>query len=48
MVERMISAQSYMLATNQFFLYCAVAFFALTGLVWLTRSKTGAAATIGH
>jgi MFS transporter, DHA2 family, multidrug resistance protein len=47
-VERMISAQSYMLATNQFFLYCAAAFFALTGLVWLTRSRKGAATGIGH
>jgi MFS transporter, DHA2 family, multidrug resistance protein len=47
-VERMINAQSYMLATNQFFLYSAVAFFALTGLVWLTRSKKGSAPAIGH
>jgi MFS transporter, DHA2 family, multidrug resistance protein len=37
-----------MLATNQFFLYSAVAFFALTFLVWFTRTKKGAAAAIGH
>jgi len=47
-VEHMISAQSYMLATNQFFLYCAVAFFALTGLVWFTRPKPITGAAIGH
>jgi DHA2 family multidrug resistance protein len=47
-VERMIGAQGYMLATNQFFLYCAAAFFALTGLIWLTRPKKGMAAPTGH
>jgi len=46
--ERIIDAQSYMLATNEFFLYCAFAFFALIGLVWLTKPKKMAAATIGH
>ena len=38
-VERAINAQSFMLATNDFFLYCAVAFFTLSGLVWLTKPK---------
>lgn len=38
-VERTITAQSYMMATNEFFGYCALAFFSLTGLVWLTRPK---------
>lgn len=47
-VERVIGAQSYMLATNQFFLYCAVAFFALTGLVWLTRPKKISEVAVGH
>ncbi|RJG06443.1 DHA2 family efflux MFS transporter permease subunit [Noviherbaspirillum cavernae] len=46
-VERMLNAQSYMLATNEFFVYCGFAFFALTGLVWLTKPKKGAAAS-GH
>lgn len=35
-IERSINAQAYMLATNEFFLLSAVAFFSLTGLVWLT------------
>lgn len=47
-VERSINAQSYMLATNQFFLYCAVAFFALTGLVWLTKPKKVGSISAGH
>ncbi len=47
-VERTISAQSFMLATNEFFLYCAVAFFALTGLVWLTKPKKISEGAIGH
>jgi len=38
-VERIINAQSFMLATNDFFLYCAVAFFTLIGFVWLTKPK---------
>ncbi len=36
-IERMLSAQSFMLATNEFFVYCAASFFVLIGLVWLTR-----------
>jgi DHA2 family multidrug resistance protein len=46
-VERTISAQSYMMATNEFFSYCALAFFSLTGLVWLTRPKKMAAPPAG-
>jgi DHA2 family multidrug resistance protein len=47
-VERMITAQSYMLATNQFFFYCSLAFFALTGVVWLTKPKKVMAPPAGH
>ena len=47
-VERTLNGQSYMIATNQFFLYCAVAFFALTGLVWLTKPKKILSAPTGH
>lgn len=47
-VERTLSAQSYMVATNDFFLYSAVLFFLLTGLVWLTRPKKGATVAAGH
>lgn len=47
-IERMINAQSYMLATNQFFMYSAAAFFTLTGLVWLTKPKKIAKAEAMH
>ena len=47
-VERTLNAQSYMLATNEFFVYCGFAFFALTGLVWLTKPRKGAGAAVGH
>lgn len=47
-VERVINAQSYMLATNEFFLYCAIAFFSLTSLVWLTKPRRATAITTGH
>ena len=36
-LERTITSQGLMLATNEFFLYCAVSFFALIGLVWMTK-----------
>ncbi|MBC7499162.1 MAG: DHA2 family efflux MFS transporter permease subunit [Herminiimonas sp.] len=47
-VERTITAQSYMLATNDFFIYCSLAFFSLTGLVWLTKPKKNSGAVAAH
>lgn len=47
-VERTLFAQSYMVATNDFFLYSAVCFFLLTGVVWLTRPVKGAVPAGGH
>jgi DHA2 family multidrug resistance protein len=47
-VEHSINTQSYMLATNEFFIYCALAFFALTGLVWLIKPKKLASAPVAH
>jgi MFS transporter, DHA2 family, multidrug resistance protein len=47
-VERMVTSQSIMLATNQFFLYSAVAFFAMSWIVWLTNPKKITAAPVGH
>jgi MFS transporter, DHA2 family, multidrug resistance protein len=47
-VERTINAQSYMLATNEFFLYCSVAFFLLIGFVWFTKPKKMMIAPAGH
>jgi DHA2 family multidrug resistance protein len=49
MMERTANAQSYMLATNEFFLYCAMAFFALIGIVWLTKKpRKLTSAPVGH
>lgn len=47
-IERTVNAQSYMIATNDFFLYSAAMFFLLTGLVWLTRPKAVAGVAAGH
>lgn len=47
-VERVVTAQSYMMATNEFFFYCALAFFSLTGLVWLTKPRKMLSAPSGH
>jgi DHA2 family multidrug resistance protein len=47
-LERSVTAQGFMLATNEFFLYSAVAFFSLTGLVWLTRPNKLTAPVTGH
>lgn len=38
-VDRTLFAQSYMNATNEFFLYSSVLFFILMGVVWLTRPR---------
>lgn len=37
-----------MMATNDFFRISCVAFLVLAGLVWITRPKKGAAASMGH
>lgn len=42
-LERSITSQSMVLATNEFFLYCALSFFALIGLVWMTRPSSATA-----
>jgi DHA2 family multidrug resistance protein len=47
-VERTINAQSYMLATNEFFLYSACSFFALVIVVWMTRPRVRVSVEIGH
>ncbi|SNS28658.1 MFS transporter, DHA2 family, multidrug resistance protein [Noviherbaspirillum humi] len=47
-IERTISAQSYMLATNEFFMICGFGFFLLIGLVWLMKPKKMTGAPMGH
>ncbi len=47
-IERTVSSQSYMVATNEFFLYSAVLFFVLMGVVWLTKPRKGTGGAMGH
>jgi DHA2 family multidrug resistance protein len=47
-IERTVSAQSYMVATNEFFLYSALLFFLLMGVVWLTKPRKGTGGAMGH
>lgn len=47
-VERTLFAQSYMVATDRFFLYSAAVFFLLIGIVWLTRGRPAAGGAMGH
>jgi DHA2 family multidrug resistance protein len=47
-LDRTLFAQSYMVATNEFFMYSSVLFFMLMGVVWLTRPGKKAAIGGGH
>jgi DHA2 family multidrug resistance protein len=47
-VENMITAQSYMMAANDFYNLCGVVFILMIGLVWMTRPKRGGAPLSGH
>ncbi|CAM2195046.1 multidrug efflux pump membrane subunit EmrB [Paraburkholderia kururiensis] len=47
-IDQIITQQGYMMATNDFFRISCVAFLVLAGLVWITRPKKGAAASMGH
>jgi DHA2 family multidrug resistance protein len=47
-IERVLTAQSYMLATNEFFRYSALSFFSLVLLVWLTKPGKIGSAPAGH
>jgi MFS transporter, DHA2 family, multidrug resistance protein len=47
-LDNTLFAQSYMVATNDFFFYSGLVFFMLMGVVWMTRPKKGVAVTGGH
>lgn len=47
-LDRALFSQSYMIATNEFFLYSSVLFFLLIGAVWLTRPRKASAGVAGH
>ncbi|KNH06692.1 Inner membrane component of tripartite multidrug resistance system [Candidatus Burkholderia brachyanthoides] len=47
-LDRVVSAQAYMMSTNDFFRVSCYAFLALAAIVWLTRPKKGASASMGY
>jgi DHA2 family multidrug resistance protein len=47
-IDHTLFSQSYMVATNEFFMYSAVLFFLLMGVVWLTRPRKGTGGAMGH
>ncbi|MDR5778029.1 DHA2 family efflux MFS transporter permease subunit [Caballeronia sp. LZ065] len=47
-LDRVVSAQAYMMSTNDFFRISYYAFLVLAGMVWLTRPRKGASASMGH
>lgn len=47
-LDRVVSAQAYMMSTNDFFRISYYAFLVLAVMVWLTRPRKGASASMGH
>ncbi|WP_277186734.1 DHA2 family efflux MFS transporter permease subunit [Caballeronia sp. BR00000012568055] len=47
-MDRVVTAQAYMMSTNDFFRISCYAFLVLAVMVWLTRPKKGASASMGH
>ena len=43
-----VTAQAYMMATNDFFRISCAAFLVLAVLVWVTKPKKGVGASMGH
>ena len=48
MLNQIVTQQSMMMATNDFFRLSCVSFVVLACLVWVTKPKRGATASIGH
>jgi DHA2 family multidrug resistance protein len=47
-LNQIVTQQGYMMATNDFFRISCVAFLVLAGLVWITKPRKGASASMGH
>jgi DHA2 family multidrug resistance protein len=47
-LERVVTAQAYMMSTNDFFRISFYGFVGLAVLVWLTKPRKGAGAAMGH
>jgi len=47
-INQVVTAQGYMMATNDFFRISCVVFIVLAVLVWITKPKKGAGPSMGH
>jgi DHA2 family multidrug resistance protein len=47
-LEQVVTAQAYMLATNDFFRISCAAFLVLAVLVWITKPRKGVGPSMGH
>ncbi|SEB01238.1 DHA2 family efflux MFS transporter permease subunit [Paraburkholderia sartisoli] len=47
-INQIVTQQGYMMATNDFFRISCVGFVVLAGLVWITKPRKGASASMGH
>jgi DHA2 family multidrug resistance protein len=47
-LNQVVTAQAYMMATNDFFRISCAAFVLLAGLVWVTNPRKGVGASVGH
>ncbi|MCX8566050.1 MAG: MFS transporter, DHA2 family, multidrug resistance protein [Glomeribacter sp. 1016415] len=47
-LDKIITQQAYMIATNNFFRISCIVFIVLAALIWWTKPKPGAAASSGH
>jgi DHA2 family multidrug resistance protein len=47
-LNEIVTQQGYMMATNDFFRISCAGFVVLAALVWITKPKKGAAASMGH
>jgi DHA2 family multidrug resistance protein len=47
-LNQVVTAQAYMMATNDFFRISCAAFLVLAVLVWVTKPRKGVGASMGH
>ncbi|MFP3561799.1 MFS transporter, partial [Paraburkholderia sp. SIMBA_049] len=47
-LNQVVTAQAYMLATNDFFRISCAGFLVLAALVWITKPRKGVGPSMGH
>ena len=47
-MEQLLTSQAYMMAANDFYNLCGAVFIVMIALVWMTKPKRGASASMGH